>query len=55
MRPQDRESLPNPMQHPEEPPTGVEGAPRFGPLLIALATAVILIGLLAIGSEAYFS
>jgi hypothetical protein len=45
----------NPMNHPEEQPTGTDGTPKFGRLLIALVLAVMLIGLITIGSEAYFS
>lgn len=43
----------SPMRHPEEPPTGVEGPPRFGRLLLVLAVAVLLIGLLAVGTAAW--
>ena len=47
--------LPNPMNHPEEPPVGTEGTPRFGRLLIVLAVAVLFIVAVTIGSQAYFS
>ncbi len=36
--------LDNPMNHPQEPPTGSDGSPKFGRFLIVLV--VILIGLL---------
>ena len=53
---QDRfDPLPNPMNHPEEPPVGTDGTPRFGRLLIVLAAAVMLIIAVTIGSQAYFS
>lgn len=55
MDPDDLHSLPNPMQHPDEPPTGTEGAPKFGRLLLVLAAAVMLIVLITFASEAYFS
>ncbi|MBC7416372.1 MAG: hypothetical protein H7327_15710 [Herminiimonas sp.] len=45
----------NPMQHPEEPPSGSGDSPRFGLLLIVLALAVIMIGILTFAGEAYFS
>lgn len=45
----------NPMNHPEEQPAGVDGSPKFGRLLIILILAVMLIGLITVGSEAYFS
>jgi hypothetical protein len=45
----------NPMNHPEEQPVGTDDSPRFGRLLVVLAIAVILIGLITVGSEAYFS
>jgi hypothetical protein len=45
----------NPMDHPEEQPAGTEAPFRFGRLLLFLAGAVLLIGVIAIASEAYFS
>jgi hypothetical protein len=45
----------NPMNHPEEPPTGIDDAPKFGRLLIVLIVAVALIGVITFASEAYFS
>ncbi len=45
----------NPMNHPEEQPTGTEGSPKFGRLLICLIIAVLAIGLLTWASEAYYS
>jgi len=55
MNQKDNQSLPNPMQHPEEPPTGAEGSPKFGRLLLVLAFAVMVIVLITFASEAYFS
>ena len=45
----------NPMEHPEEPASGSADSPRFGLLLIVLAIAVIMIGVLTFSAEAYFS
>ncbi len=45
----------NPMQHPEEQPAGSDDGPHFGKLLIVLIFAVMLVGLITFGSEAYFS
>jgi hypothetical protein len=45
----------NPMNHPEEPPTGVEGSPKFGRLLIVLIITVIGLGLLTWATEAFYS
>ena len=45
----------NPMQHPDEQPTGASGSPRFGLLLIVLVLVVIMIGVITFASEAYFS
>lgn len=50
-----KDPLPNPMDHPEEPPFGADGTPRFGRLLIVLAIAVLLILAVTFGSQAYFS
>lgn len=44
----------NPMQHPAEQPSGTDGAPKFGRLLVVLAFAVLLVVLLTYGSEAYY-
>ncbi|HTH45091.1 MAG TPA: hypothetical protein VL528_08415 [Oxalicibacterium sp.] len=44
----------NPMQHPEEQPSGADGNPKFGRLLLVLAFAVLLVVLLTFGSEAYY-
>ena len=40
-----------------EPPTGPDtaGTPRFGRLLIVLVLAVLLVVLITVGSEAYYS
>jgi hypothetical protein len=45
----------NPMNHPEEQPTGAEGSPKFGRLLAVLVAAIVLIGVITIATEAYFS
>jgi len=45
----------NPMQHPEEQPSGVDGSPKFGRLLIVLILAVLVIVAVTFGSEAFFS
>jgi hypothetical protein len=45
----------NPMQHPEEQPSGVDDSPKFGRLLIVLALAVLLVVALTFGAEAYYS
>ena len=47
--------LPNPMNHPEEQPVGVDGSPKFGRLLIVLILAVLMIVVITFGSEAYYS
>ncbi len=36
----------NPMQHPDEQPHGSDGGPQFGRLLLVLAVAVLLIGVI---------
>ena len=51
----EREPGGNPMNHPEEPPTGTDGQPKFGRLLIVLACMVGIIVLITLGSEAYFT
>ncbi|MDB5727505.1 MAG: hypothetical protein JWQ00_710 [Noviherbaspirillum sp.] len=45
----------NPMHHPNEQPTGTEGAPKFGRLLIVLALAVLLIVAITLVSESLYS
>ena len=45
----------DPMQHPEEQPSGSNDSPRFGRLLVVLVIAVLLIGVLTLASEAYFT
>jgi hypothetical protein len=45
----------NPMHHPEEQPTGSEGSPKFGRLLLVLVGAVLLIVAITIASEALYS
>jgi hypothetical protein len=49
------ESADNPMQHPEEQPSGGSDGPHFGKLLIVLILAVAIIGIVTIVSEAYLS
>ncbi len=49
------ESSDNPMQHPEEQPSGGSDGPHFGKLLIVLIIAVVIIGIVTIVSEAYLS
>lgn len=45
----------NPMQHPEEQPSGMDGTPKFGRLLILLAFAMLLVVALTFGSLAYYT
>jgi hypothetical protein len=45
----------NPMHHPEEQPTGSDGTPKFGRLLLALVGAVLLILAITLVSEAIYS
>ncbi|MDB5770415.1 MAG: hypothetical protein V7606_340 [Burkholderiales bacterium] len=45
----------NPMHHPDEQPTGTEGAPKFGRLLIVLVLTVLLIVAITIISEALYT
>ncbi|MBK4738574.1 hypothetical protein [Noviherbaspirillum pedocola] len=45
----------NPMNHPEEQPTGTDGTPKFGRLLIVLLLVVVFIALITWASEAYYS
>ncbi|AMO94061.1 hypothetical protein CFter6_1350 [Collimonas fungivorans] len=45
----------NPMNHPEEQPSGSDGSPKFGRLLIVLVLAVILIGFITFASEWFYS
>ncbi|MET0963705.1 MAG: hypothetical protein ABWY05_12960 [Noviherbaspirillum sp.] len=51
----EREPDGNPMNHPEEPPTGTDGEPKFGRLLLVLVGVVAIIMLLTWASEAYFT
>ena len=49
-----RDSEHNPMQHPEEQPhIASDDNPQFGKLLIVLAAAVMLLGLITWASVAY--
>ncbi len=44
------------MDHPpEQPPTGSEGSPKFGRLLLVLLGAVALIGVLTVVAERFGS
>lgn len=45
----------NPMQHPEEQPSGADGSPRFGRLLLLLAFAVLMVVAVTFGSLAYYT
>jgi hypothetical protein len=52
----DKDELDNPMDHPEEQAAATsDDTPRFGRLLVVLVLAVLLIGVLTLASEAYFS
>jgi hypothetical protein len=45
----------NPMNHPAEQPTGAEGSPKFGRLLLVLIGAVLLVVAITLASEALYS
>jgi hypothetical protein len=45
----------NPMEHPTEQPTGTDGTPKFGKLLLVLIGAVLLIVAITLASEALYS
>lgn len=45
----------SPMYHPEEQTAGTDDSPKFGRLLIVLVFVVILIGVITLASEKYFS
>lgn len=45
----------NPMQHPEEQPTGTDEGPHFGRLLLILGGAVLVIVAVTFLSEAFYS
>jgi hypothetical protein len=45
----------NPMRHPREQPSGTEGTPKFGRLLVILILAVLLIVAITFISEAMYS
>jgi len=45
----------SPMNHPDEQPSGTDGSPKFGRLLIVLILAVLLIVAITFGSEALYS
>jgi len=55
LKDQPQAGLENPMHHPEEQPTGSEGSPKFGRLLIVLVLVVILIGFITFASEWFYS
>ncbi len=55
MSDQDREPGGNPMNHPEEQPTGAEGVPKFGRLLLVLALVVAIIVVVTWASAKYLS
>jgi hypothetical protein len=50
-----KEPQQNPMNHPEEQASGVDGSPKFGRLLIILVIVVIGLGFLTWASEAFYS
>jgi len=43
------------MQHPDEQQATGTGSPRFGRLLVILLASVLMIALLAMGAQAYFT
>lgn len=45
----------NPMDHPDEQPSGMPDSPRFGRLLIVLVLAVLLVAIITVVSEAYYT
>lgn len=45
----------NPMHHPEEQPSGTDGTPKFGRLLLFLMAAVLLIIGVTFVSQALYS
>lgn len=49
------DAIDNPMHHPDEQTAGTDGSPKFGRLLIVLILVVVLIGIITVASEAYFS
>lgn len=55
MKDQGREPGGNPMNHPEEQPTGTDGMPKFGRLLAVLVLVVLVIALVTWASERYLS
>lgn len=48
------DKIDNPVQHPEQPPVGVEGTPKFGRLLIVLVGVVLLIVGITFASVRYY-
>lgn len=55
LKEQPQSELENPMHHPDEQPSGSEGSPKFGRLLIVLVLVVILIGFITFASEWFYS
>ncbi|AMP03543.1 hypothetical protein [Collimonas pratensis] len=55
LKEQPQAELENPMHHPDEQPSGSEGSPKFGRLLIVLVLVVILIGFITFASEWFYS
>ena len=45
----------NPMSDPEEQPSGSDGTPKFGRLLILLGFGVLMVVALTFGSLAYYT
>jgi len=43
------------MNHPDEQPSGTDGSPKFGRLLVVLILAVLVIVAITFGSEAFYS
>lgn len=50
-----KEETGNPMDHPEEQPSGSNDSPKFGRLLLVLLAAVLFVVALTLMSEAYYS
>ena len=49
----DKSKAENPMDHPDEQPTGADGMPRFGRLLIVLLLAVGFMVFVTLASQAW--
>jgi hypothetical protein len=50
----DSEPIQNPMNHPAEPPTGADGVPKFGRLLLVLLLAILVVVAMTFVSEALY-